>query len=460
VNALGNGSISRRLLWAVAVALGLMLGAAATVLDLRFQSLSEAALRAQVDAQLQTLIGVSVPDESGQVSPGLADADERLKQRGSGLYARVFNRSGREVWRSPSAEGLKLNAGAGLPPGQSAFGYLDLPGGDSYAVASRGLRYENARRERVDLTFSVLASLDPLQAQLRQFRSELLLVFGGLLLLLLAVLAAVLHWALRPLRRLAAQLTQLDSGQQQQLQGDWPRELQAVTANLNALLEGERVRIARYRQTLGNLAHSLKTPLAVIRSTLTTGGQGAAALAAASINDQVQVMSSLVDHHLKRAGSGGVTLGQPLVALAPIAQQLRLALLKVHARKDLLIELALPADAGFAGDADDLYEILGNLMDNAAKWCRGHVRVSATLDAGPRRLCVLVEDDGPGIAPVDRERVLQRGVRADQQVPGHGLGLAMVLEQAGLYGGNLQLAEADLGGLQVQLQLPGGSMGA
>jgi two-component system sensor histidine kinase PhoQ len=272
------------------------------------------------------------------------------------------------------------------------------------------------------------------------------------------VLTAVLHWALRPLRRLADQLTQLDSGQQQQLQGDWPRELQAVTGNLNALLQGERTRIARYRQTLGNLAHSLKTPLAVIRSALSNEQQDAAGLAAASINDQLQVMSSLVDHHLKRAGSGGVTLGQPLVALAPIAQQLRLALLKVHARKDLLIELTLPAGLGFAGDPDDLYEILGNLMDNAAKWCRGHMRVSATLEAGSRRLCVLVEDDGPGIAPADRERVLQRGVRADQLVPGHGLGLSMVLEQAGLYGGNLQLAEADLGGLQVQLQLPGGSM--
>ena len=458
MNALGTGSISRRLLWAVAVALGLMLGAAAMVLDLRFQTLSEAALRAQIDAQLQTLIGVSVPDESGQVSPGLADADERLKQRGSGLYARVLNRAGREIWHSPSSDGLKLGAGASLLPGQSGFGYLDLPDGDSYAVASRGLRYENARRERVDLTFSVLASLDPLQAQLRQFRHELLLVFGGLLLLLLAVLTAVLHWALRPLRRLADQLTQLDSGQQQQLQGDWPRELQAITANLNALLQGERTRIARYRQTLGNLAHSLKTPLAVIRSTLSSDATAAASLAAASINDQVQVMSALVNHHLKRAGSGGVTLGQPLVALAPIAQQLRLALLKVHARKDLLIELALPADLGFAGDPDDLYEMLGNLMDNAAKWCRGHVRVSATVDLAARRLCLQVDDDGPGIAPADRERVLQRGVRADQQVPGHGLGLAMVLEQAGLYGGSLQLAEADLGGLQVQLQLPGGSM--
>ena len=196
----------------------------------------------------------------------------------------------------------------------------------------------------------------------------------------------------------------------------------------------------------------------MIRSTLSSDATAAASLAAASINDQVQVMSALVNHHLKRAGSGGVTLGQPLVALAPIAQQLRLALLKVHARKDLLIELALPADLGFAGDPDDLYEMLGNLMDNAAKWCRGHVRVSATVDLAARRLCLQVDDDGPGIAPADRERVLQRGVRADQQVPGHGLGLAMVLEQAGLYGGSLQLAEADLGGLQVQLQLPGGSM--
>ena len=448
-------SISRRLLWSVALALGLMLGVTALLLDLRFQLLSEATLRAQIDAQLLALTGNTVPNAKGQVEPGLADADARLKQRDSGLYARVINRAGKEIWRAPSSEGLNLGPAVPLTPGQHRFAYLDLPNGDSYAVASRGLRWENARHEQIDLTFSVLSSLDPLQAQLRQFRRELLLVFSGLLLVSLSLLALVLRWALHPLKRLAAELSELDSGRQQQLQGPWPRELQAVTANLNALLEGERARISRYRQSLGNLAHSLKTPLAVIRSSLEAR---AGDTAATHVNAQIDQMARLVDHHLKRAGGGGVTLGQALVPVAPIAQQLRLALLKVHAGKDLLIELQVPAGLGFAGETDDLYELLGNLLDNACKWCRGHVRLTVTEQRQLRRIELQVEDDGPGIVEADRQRVLQRGERADQRVPGHGLGLAMVLEQTHLYGGQLQLGVAELGGLQVQLQLPGGSM--
>jgi signal transduction histidine kinase len=146
------------------------------------------------------------------------------------------------------------------------------------------------------------------------------------------------------------------------------------------------------------------------------------------------------------------------VELAPLVADLRSALLKVYARKDLSIELNLAPEAQFLGDRGDITELLGNLMDNACKWCAGRVRVSAALDAASeasRRLLLAVEDDGPGISAADRARVLERGVRADEKVPGYGLGLAMVQDTVELYGGSLAIGASPLGGAHLSLSLPG-----
>jgi two-component system sensor histidine kinase PhoQ len=142
----------------------------------------------------------------------------------------------------------------------------------------------------------------------------------------------------------------------------------------------------------------------------------------------------------------------------PIAQDLRGALLKAHAQKDFSLELSVPADMQFVGDRDDLLEALGNLMDNACKWCRSKVRVTALLQSGVgagQKLRVVVDDDGPGVPEADRDRVLQRGARADEATPGHGLGLAMVRDMAEMYGGALSLADSPLGGARLELRLPG-----
>jgi two-component system sensor histidine kinase PhoQ len=211
--------------------------------------------------------------------------------------------------------------------------------------------------------------------------------------------------------------------------------------------------VSRYRDTLGNLAHSLKTPLAVMRSSLPP------APAADVLGGEIDRMSGIIEHQLKRAAaSGGALLGAAPVELAPLAADLRAALLKVYAGKDLMIELAVAPAAQFIGDRADLTELLGNLLDNACKWCRGRVRLSAQGDpaaAAREKLRLVVEDDGPGISAADRERVLQRGERADEKVPGHGLGLAMVHDTLDLYGGSLMIDASPLGGARFTLRLPG-----
>jgi two-component system sensor histidine kinase PhoQ len=416
--------------------------------------MAERSLRELLETQIVALIATAEPDAEGYLVPRLQDAESRLATPGSGLYAAVHTAEGVVHWRSPSTVGSLADFGAPQPPGGRAFHYLIDARGGRLAAVSRGLRWEDDFGRGRDLTFTVAAGLDSYNADLRSFRRGLLGSFGVLAVLLLLALALLLRWALSPLRRLATQISAVESGERERLDELWPAELRGVVTNLNTLLQAERTRIARYRDTLGNLAHSLKTPLAVLRATVSGGGP-----LAGSVNAEVDRMSAIVAHQLRRAAtSGGATVGRQAVAVLPVAQDLRGALLKVHARKDYSLELQIASDVLFVGDRDDLTEALGNVMDNASKWCRSRVRVSARVaahDGAGQRLLLLVEDDGPGIAANERERVLERGERADEHTPGHGLGLAMVREMAELYGGSVELRESALGGALVELRLPG-----
>jgi two-component system sensor histidine kinase PhoQ len=286
--------------------------------------------------------------------------------------------------------------------------------------------------------------------------------FVGLAVLLMTTLALLLRWLLKPVRRLEREIKEVEGGDREQLGEAWPRELAAVTSNLNALLDAERTRIKRYRDNLGNLAHSLKTPLAVMRQSLgsvAAGGRESGLNVA--LDQEIDRMTDIIEHQMKRAAaSGGVLLGQAPVDVAPIVVELRSALLKVYGDKDLLFETVTPPAAQFIGDRADLTELLGNLLDNACKWARSRVRIVTGIDpaADSRTALVLtIDDDGPGIAAADRARVLVRGGRADEATPGYGLGLAMVHDTVELYGGTLRIDASQLGGARFELRLPGRS---
>jgi two-component system sensor histidine kinase PhoQ len=323
-------------------------------------------------------------------------------------------------------------------------------------VLTAGIDWESESGESRSFAFSVATSLAPYEAQLQRFRQQMLGWFLGLLLLLLGSLAVLLRWALGPVRQIEREISEVESGARAALSGDQPRELRGIAMNMNALLASERKRVERFRNTLGNLAHSLKTPLAVIRSAL--GPEAEAVRRNALINQQVDRMDSIVQHQLMRAAaSGGAVVGQAAVELGPMLAELRTAMSKVYGQKDLLIEIAGADAVRFAGDRGDLFELLGNLLDNACKWCRGRVRVSSTrlLDAQGRvRVKITIEDDGAGIAADDRKRILERGARADEQVDGQGLGLAMVREIVELYDGTLEIGDSILGGARIEVVLP------
>jgi len=443
-------SLSRRLLVSVSVPLALFFGVMMAVLDTGFRELSRRSVEEVLDRQMVALIAAAEPQPNGGYAPAPHSFDPRLESPRSGVYAQI--RSQQREWRSPSSAGLTLDYDGLLRRGQRSLSYATL-GYDRVAIESRAIEFEDDPNGTHAITFSVAVSLSPYEEQLWRFRQQLFGWFIGLMLALLVTLAALLHWVLAPVRRMEREIHEVEEGRSERLGGGYPRELAGVAGNLNALLVGERRRVARYRDTLGNLAHSLKTPLAVMRSSLHAAGR------ADTVSAEIDRMSGIIEHQLKRAAaSGGALLGGPPVEVAQVALELRGTLVRVYGAKDLSIELSVAPGTQFIGDRGDLTELLGNLLDNACKWCRGRVRLSGASDPGadPReRLMLAVEDDGPGISMEDRARVLQRGVRADEKVPGHGLGLAMVQDTVDLYGGRLTIDASPLGGARIAVRLPG-----
>jgi two-component system sensor histidine kinase PhoQ len=444
-------SLSRRLLVSVSVPLALFFGVMMLVLDTGFRALSERSLQELLDSQMVSLIAAADPQPDGSYAPTPQELDPRLRTPRSGLYAQI--RSQHHLWRSPSTAGRSSDFGALLVPGQRSNLTYTTFGHDRVAIESRAIQFADDPSGKRTLTFSVAVSLSPYEEELWRFRRELIGWFIGLMLVLLVTLAALLRWVLGPVRRMEREIHEVEEGRSETLGAGYPRELSGVATNLNALLVGERKRVARYRDTLGNLAHSLKTPLAVMRASLSSSAP------AGPVGAEIDRMTGIIEHQLKRAAaSGGALLGQAPVEVAPVAAELRSTLLKVYAGKDLSLELAVAPATLFVGDRGDLTELIGNLLDNACKWCRSRVRLAASSDesAGAReRLNLVIEDDGPGISADDRARVLERGVRADQNVPGHGLGLAMVHDTVDLYGGQLSIDASSLGGARFSVRLPG-----
>ncbi|HEX7417132.1 MAG TPA: ATP-binding protein [Steroidobacteraceae bacterium] len=448
-------SLRHRLLSSIAIPLVLFFGLTIVGLDAIFRDLARRSLEELLNGQLIALISAAEFDEQGGVSVTQRGAEARLETPGSGLYAEIRTAGGALIWRSASMAGTFLNFGRPLAPGQKRIAYQRLAGDRRVAVASRGILWEDDARKAA-LVFSVASTLESYDEQLWRFRTQLFGWFTVLTLALLVTLALLLRWVLTPVQRLESEIAAVEAGTREQLGAGYPRELAGVAGNLNALLTGERRRVARYRDTLGNLAHSLKTPLAVMRSLI-----GAAGERAGAIDAQIDRMSAIIERQLKRAAlSGGALLGAAPVEVAPVAAELRATLIKVYARKDLVIELLVAPGAQFLGDRADFTEILGNLLDNACKWCAGRVRLlagSAPTGAVRGRLQIEVEDDGPGIPQQALARIGERGVRADESTPGHGLGLAMVRETVELYGGSVELGRSELGGARVALTLPGRS---
>jgi two-component system sensor histidine kinase PhoQ len=308
----------------------------------------------------------------------------------------------------------------------------------------------------VPYTFAVAETMEPLLQEIAGFRRTLWIWLSGATLVLLLVQGMVLRWGLSPLRQVATALQRIESGDEDRLKGDYPPELRGLTRNLNALLDRTRASQERYRNSLADLAHSLKTPLAILRGAAAEGGREALR---PTVDEQVQRMDEIVRHQLQRAAASGRSTLIRSVPLAPVVDKVLRAMDKVYSARAVESRTDLSPDARFFGDEADLFEILGNLLDNAYKYCRGRVLVAAgpapSDDSVRAGLELRVEDDGPGIPEEQVSIVLQRGRRADQREEGHGIGLTVVDEIVRLYEGSLTIGRSELGGVSIRVRLAG-----
>lgn len=291
-------------------------------------------------------------------------------------------------------------------------------------------------------------------------------VLAGSLAILLGLLcaAAVAQVAvgLAPLRALQRALAAVHEGRSQRLEDGFPTEVQPLVDDFNRVLDRNAEIVARARTQAGNLAHAIKTPLAVLSQAAASTGPGpqAAADLAALVDEQVRVARRHVDWHLARsraAAAHGIPGAR--VAVGPAIDGLVRAMERVHAERGLALRCGpIASELSFAGEVEDLQEVVGNLIDNACKWARSTVDVVAWSESRPDgpRLRIAIEDDGPGIPAGRREDMMARGARLDESVPGSGLGLEIVRELVSLYGGKLCLSSASAGGLRADLELPGG----
>lgn len=385
---------------------------------------------------------------NGDIMPPEIPPDARLSSGGSGLYAVILADDFR--WESDSVVGRSLPLDEALKPGEERFdGPIDTPSGPVYRQ-SMGMAWEVSDIKAVNVTVHVAENTAMLDRQVHAFRRALWVYLGAAGLLLLVVQIFVLRWSLAPLRQVVRDMEGVAAGRQGRLRGKYPKELVLLTDGLNRLIEVGSGQIKHTRNILGNLAHSLKTPLAVIRNELDSGRSHEEMHK--TIGEQVTRMDEIVAYQLSRAVavSGHKTFVSPL-PIQPSAEEIVQSLEKVYAARRILCEFDIEPGACFYGEQGDLMEILGNLLENAFKWARHRVLLTVRMEtAGSQRRKVpqiLVEDDGPGIAPENVENVLQRGVRGDERVHGHGIGLAIVQDLARAYQGDLAVDRSEvLGG--------------
>lgn len=414
-------------------------------------------IRAQRFARLQTTVYVLMAgaelDAAGSLVMPPALAEPRLSLPGSGLYASIHNQHSGATWRSPSTAGAHAPFQRSQATGQWRFDTVpaaQAPGADPAASGRAFLAATYAVKWAVNdqvahLVFSVLEDTAELAQEMATFQRTLwswLGTTGGLLLLTQTWL---LRWGLAPLRHMAREIQHIETGAQPRIEGRYPSELAGLSHNLNLLIDQQQARQTRYQDALADLAHSLKTPLAAMRAALAEP-----TALPATVAQQVSRMDDIVRHQLGRAGASGANRFAPYLVLAPVLQRVCDTLAKVYLDKQLSFAMACPPDLAWRLDEGDAFEMLGNVLDNAAKWARQEVGVRIWVDT--QALNIRVTDDGPGLA--DPQAKLARGVRLDESVPGHGIGLSVVSDLVASYHGVLTLGKAPAGGAQVDIVLP------
>jgi len=449
------GSLSSRLLIVVSVLLLVFFGVTIVVLDSAFIKAREQAQQDILDGHLMALLAAAEAGEDTLVMP--PDLREsRFGNLGSGLYADVRDQDGVQIWRSRSSLGLEIPEGTFPDMGNHLFLDEALEDGTPLATLSLAVQWEFPDGELRLFKFKVAESLDSFNAEIATFRRQLFGWFGAVALIMLLAISIALRSVLRPLRQIETEIGDIEEGKRASLSEAFPTELTGVARNMNLLIGSERARSDRYRFTLDNLAHALKTPLAAMRALL---NENQSEEFGSRFNDQIDRMDEIVRYQLRKPASlASENLGLASIAVDKEVRRLIDGLRKVYHEKSPNIQATVSKGLTFRGDTGDFLELAGNLLDNACKWCEREVRISVApaenSKPGASGLKLVVSDDGPGIPEEAADALLQRGMRLDESTPGHGIGLAVVKDIARSYGGQLSISRSTLGGAEIVVTIP------
>lgn len=447
-------SIRARLLVAASLVLVAFLGLTGIALDKGFQQSAQTSVRERLQTHVYALLATADLNPQNQLTLPSQLPEPRFASPDSGLYADVTNQAGKPLWLSRSLLNSPLPQQPFGSPGQWRFDTLQSATGQRLIVMSFVASWTGSDGKQYAFRFRAGEDYRLFAEQIRRFRQSLWSWLGAAAVLLLAVQGSILRWSLAPLQKAEKEILDIEAGRASRLSEDYPRELTGLTHNLNSLLESSHRHLQRYRDSLGNLAHSLKTPLAVLRNlqhSRTPEGE-----LKRVTEEQVQRMVAIVDHQLQRAATAGRNMPGTRYPVAEPITKIAQALAKVYASKNIAFNLVEEAPTEFSGDQGDFYELMGNLMDNAFKHCRSKVTVNAANmdnDADRPHIRLTIDDDGPGIPEAKRLSVLERGLKASADQEGQGLGLAMVADTIELYGGNICILGNDWGGTRIEVTL-------
>ncbi|GGJ85376.1 ATP-binding protein [Pseudomonas matsuisoli] len=447
---LAGVSLRARLMIGAAILAVVFMLALLTALQRSFDNTMQGVIEQRLAADASTLIGAAHMVD-GQLQMPDRMPDEEFNLPDAKLLGYIFDREGKRIWQSRSAEDEPIYYLPRYQGGTTEFVRTRDGNGQEYFVFDVEIMLSDDTNAAY--SFITMQPASEYQGMLDQFRRQLYLWLGGGLLVLLVLLWLGLTWGFRSLRRLSVELDNIESGNETTLSEHHPHEMLRLTRSLNRLLESERRQRGRYRHALADLAHSLKTPLSVLQSISETLAPGAQNREQARVlQTQIERMSQQIDYQLQRATLGKSGLVKYRVELEPMVVSLCGTLDKVYLEKSVRTVIQIPEKCMAPMERGALMELLGNLLENAYRLCLEEVRVSARWMTGGA-LELSVEDDGPGIPTEQRERILRRGERLDAQHPGQGIGLAVVKDIIDSYDAELTLEESALGGALFRIRI-------
>ncbi|HCE51900.1 MAG TPA: ATP-binding protein [Shewanella baltica] len=403
----------------------------------------KSATKNELSAYVYSILAVTEV-ENKQISIPELVLENRFNLIQSGLYAiaTTEDASGKQtiVWHSQSFMGMVPPPHFTIPAtGQSAFEQIELAEQPNL-IYSFSVSFAS-QNQNVPVTIHIIKDEREFQQQIDQFNQQLWTWLLILMFVMLVFQLSWLVWTLRPLARFTQELHSVEQGKSMQLSSQYPTELQAVARQLNILLNTEQTQRKRYRNALADLAHSLKTPLAVIKSQ--------ADLSEAS-SEQVSVISRIIGHQLKRAQTAAAASWHLGIRVDDVAAKLLRTLAKIYREPQINLSGEMADEAVFKGDEADLTEILGNVLDNACKAAKSTVKLTVTGDA--YQLLICIEDDGPGISEALQNQIFERGIRADSYHQGNGIGLAIVRDLVDSYNGRISVSRSEtLGGAKFSI---------